>query len=611
MVSKVQKRDGTLVDFNIKKIESAVEKAFKELHKNTDPTVIGLIAMRAVYRFDVLKSFANGYVTVEEIQDCVEKVLADSGYSDVAKAYILYREQHKKLREAHKSLLDYEKVVDDYLNASDWRVKENATAQYSLGGLIMSNSGAVTANYWLSEIYPKEIADAHRNTEIHIHDLSMLSGYCFTGDTKVYSLDGKNKTFKELVDNNIKELWVYAYDKSNNEIIPAKAINPRVTRYVTELIKVNLTNSVSIQCTPGHLFMTRTGDYIEAQNLKANMSLMPLYINSKGKYTEIHRAWHNKKNTQMYVHRWVAEKTFKKPLEANEVVHHINGDKHDNRPENLKILNDKDHRRMELANTQKTDTWITANKKRLIEYNKSEQKIKEIKSVACTRARYNKGRFIQFKYVKEKDLNGNNYNHCVRSIEKITLKEAIPVYDLTVPNYENFAISGGVFVHNCAGWNLKQLIQEGLGGVEGKIASAPASHLSTLCNQMVNFIGCLANEWSGAQAFSSFDTYLAPFVRVDNLSYKEVKQAIQCFIYGVNTPSRWSTQPPFSNITLDWTCPNDLKDLPAIVGGKEQDFTYGDCQKEMDIINKAFLELMIEGDYNGRGFQYPMDRLVA
>ena len=158
----------------------------------------------------------------------------------------------------------------------------------------------------------------------------------------------------------------------------------------------------------------------------------------------------------------------------------------------------------------------------------------------------------------------------------------------------------------CAGWSLKQLIQEGLGGVPGKITSSPASHLSTLCNQMVNFLGIMQNEWAGAQAFSSFDTYLAPFVKVDNLSQKEVKQCIQSFVYGVNTPSRWGTQAPFSNITLDWTVPKDLENLPAIVGGKEMPFTYGDCKKEMDMVNKAFIEIMIEGDANGRGFQYPI-----
>ena len=158
----------------------------------------------------------------------------------------------------------------------------------------------------------------------------------------------------------------------------------------------------------------------------------------------------------------------------------------------------------------------------------------------------------------------------------------------------------------CAGWSLKQLIQEGLGGVVGKITSAPAKHLSTLCNQMVNFLGIMQNEWAGAQAFSSFDTYLAPFVKVDNLNYEQVKKCVESFVYGVNTPSRWGTQSPFTNITLDWTVPKDLAELPAIVGGKEMDFKYKDCKKEMDMVNKAFLEIMIEGDANGRGFQYPI-----
>lgn len=231
--------------------------------------------------------------------------------------------------------INYKRLVEDYIDVGDWRVKENSTVTYSIGGLILSNSGAVTANYWLSEIYTQEIAQAHKNADIHLHDLSMLTGYC-------------------------------------------------------------------------------------------------------------------------------------------------------------------------------------------------------------------------------------------------------------------------------AGWSLLQLIQEGLGGVEGKISSTPANHLSTLCNQMVNFIGIMQNEWAGAQAFSSFDTYLAPFVKVDNLSRKEVKQALQSFIFGINTPSRWGTQAPFSNITLDWTVPDDLKNSPAIVGGKPMIFTYGDCQKEVDLINEVFIEIMLEGDANGRGFQYPI-----
>ena len=330
---QVVKRDGSVTDFNIAKISNAISKAFEAQNKHTHPSVIDLIALHVTADFE--PKIKDDKITVEAIQDSVEKVLSESGYADVAKAYILYRKQREKVRNINSTLLNYKDIVDNYLKINDWRVKENATVTYSVGGLILSNSGAITANYWLSEVYDDDIATAHRNADIHLHDLSMLTGYC-------------------------------------------------------------------------------------------------------------------------------------------------------------------------------------------------------------------------------------------------------------------------------AGWSLKQLIQEGLGGVPGKITSSPANHLSTLCNQMVNFLGIMQNEWAGAQAFSSFDTYLAPFVKVDNLTQKEVKQCIQSFVYGVNTPSRWGTQAPFSNITLDWVVPNDLKNLPAIIGGKEMDFTYGDCQKEMDMVNKAFIQIMIEGDANGRGFQYPI-----
>ena len=330
---QVLKRDGEVADFNLNKISDAITKAFSATNKHFSKEIIDLLALRVTANFQG-KITGEG-IHVEDIQDAVEVTLEQAGYTDVAKAYILYRKQREKIRNMKSTILDYKEIVNSYVKVEDWRVKENSTVTYSVGGLILSNSGAVTANYWLSEIYDEEIANAHRNADIHIHDLSMLTGYC-------------------------------------------------------------------------------------------------------------------------------------------------------------------------------------------------------------------------------------------------------------------------------AGWSLKQLIQEGLGGIPGKITSSPASHLSTLCNQMVNFLGIMQNEWAGAQAFSSFDTYLAPFVKIDNLSYKEVKQCIQSFVYGVNTPSRWGTQAPFSNITLDWTVPNDLAELNCIIGGKEVDFKYKDCKAEMDMVNKAFIEIMIEGDANGRGFQYPI-----
>lgn len=330
---QVVKRDSSIVAFDLQKITAAIKKAFDACRREYTDDIIDLLGLRVTADFE--PKIHDHLIQVEDIQDSVESILSQSGYADVAKAYILYRKQHENVRNVSSTILDYKDLVNSYVNVEDWRVKENSTVTYSVGGLILSNSGAITANYWLSEIYDQEIADAHRNADIHLHDLSMLTGYC-------------------------------------------------------------------------------------------------------------------------------------------------------------------------------------------------------------------------------------------------------------------------------AGWSLKQLIREGLGGIPGKITSAPAKHLATLCNQMVNFLGIMQNEWAGAQAFSSFDTYLAPFVKADNLTYEQTKKCIESFIYGVNTPSRWGTQAPFSNITLDWTVPDDLKDLPAIVGGKDMDFTYGDCKREMDMVNKAFIEVMIDGDAQGRGFQYPI-----
>ncbi len=333
----VVKRSGEIADYNRNKIEAAIGKAIEAVEKRKDPDRAASLTdmVEEKLRLQLAGNRAHSIPAIEEIQDIVESVLIENKEVEVAKAYILYRARHEAMRDAKSLMIDINKTMDGYLAQSDWRVNENANVNFSLGGLILHNSGTITANYWLNNIYSKEIAEAHKTAAFHIHDLSMFSGYC-------------------------------------------------------------------------------------------------------------------------------------------------------------------------------------------------------------------------------------------------------------------------------AGWSLRQLITEGLGGVPDKITSTPATHLSTLVNQIVNFLGIMQNEWAGAQAFSSFDTYLAPFIRADHLTEKQVRQCIQSYIYGVNTPSRWGSQAPFTNITLDWVCPDDLKNKKAIVGGKEQDYTYGDCQKEMDIINKVFIELMIEGDANGRGFAYPI-----
>ena len=346
MIKQVVKRSGEIEKYNRTKIFNAVHKAFaatqdqrssvENLKANMEARVEDItIKVEFLIAEMMSQRHPNSIPAIEEIQDMVESALIEAKETSAAKAYILYRARHEAMRDAKKLMLDIDSTMDGYLKQSDWRVNENANVNYSLGGLILHNSGSITANYWLKNIYSEEIAEAHRSADFHIHDLSMFSGYC-------------------------------------------------------------------------------------------------------------------------------------------------------------------------------------------------------------------------------------------------------------------------------AGWSLRQLITEGLGGVSDKITSRPAKHLSTLMQQAVNFLGCLQNEWAGAQAFSSFDTYIAPFVKADGLSDREIKQCLQSFIFGVNTPSRWGSQAPFTNITLDWTCPADLKNQKAIAGGQEKLFTYGDCQDEMNRVNRIFIELMIEGDAEGRGFQYPI-----
>lgn len=334
---RVVKRNGAVEAYDSLRIYSALERAFRATRGHSDPQTCRdlTLAVEQKIRQLMQQRHPESAPSVEEIQDLIELVLMERGVFDVAKSYIVYRAEHAQLREIKKLSVNINDVMEGYLSGNDWRVKENANVNFSLGGLILHNSGTLTANYWLKRVYPEPIAEAHINADFHIHDLSMFSGYC-------------------------------------------------------------------------------------------------------------------------------------------------------------------------------------------------------------------------------------------------------------------------------AGWSLRQLIEEGLGGVKEKISSKPAKHLSTLVSQIVNFLGVMQNEWAGAQAFSSFDTYLAPFVKADRLDEVEVRQCLQSFIFGVNTPSRWGSQAPFTNITLDWVVPADLKDRPAIVGGREVDFTYGDCQAEMDLINRIFIELMLEGDANGRGFAYPI-----
>lgn len=513
---QVKKRNGDLEMFELSKIKSAITRTFEACGRNYQDSIIETLAIKSVANAE--KKIKDDVLSVEDIQDSVESILMGYGYEDVSKAYILYRKQHEKARNAKNSVLDYKKTMDGYLKASDWRVKENSSISYSLGGLILGNSGAMTANYWLSEIYDDEIANAHRNCDIHIHDLSMLSGYCFTGDTKVAVI--KQEYEKKCIDSHINkygEMLDYREFVSFEELIKSGRTSPYIIAHTG--------NDEEDQF-----------DVIRAENVRVTRNtdtLIELTLNHFSKCIKI-----------------------KSTLDHPYMVMNIDED-----------------------------------------------------SGVC-----------EYSFVRASELSTNDllvgieaepggYVDCavrISDIQIIKLNESIPVYDLTVQKYHNFLIEGDVFVHNCAGWSLKTLIKEGFNGVAKKTSSGPAKHLSTLCNQMTNFLGCLQNEWSGAQAFNSVDTLLAPFVKAENLSYKEVKQCIQSLIFNLNTSSRWGSQPVFSNFTFDWNVPDDLAELNCIVGGKEVDFKYKDCKREMDMINRAFLEVMIEGDDDGKGFAYPI-----
>jgi len=328
---QVRKRDGQLSAFDPLRIEAAILNAGKAAGEFGKEEA-------ALLTNQVLKVLAHSHCsvpTIERIQDTVEQQLISANHLRTARAYIVYREQHQRLRQDNKTLLDVSQAVNEYLDRSDWRVSANANQGYSLGGLILNSAGKITANYWLSHVYPPQIGQAHRNGDLHIHDLDMLSGYC-------------------------------------------------------------------------------------------------------------------------------------------------------------------------------------------------------------------------------------------------------------------------------AGWSLRTLLHEGLNGVPGQIESSPPKHLSSAAGQIVNFLGTLQNEWAGAQAFSSFDTYLAPYVRKDQLDYPQVKQCIQELIYNLNVPSRWGTQTPFTNLTFDWVCPDDLQQQIPIIAGEEMPFSYGELQQEMDAINRAYIEVMMEGDAKGRVFTFPI-----
>jgi anaerobic ribonucleoside-triphosphate reductase len=609
------KRDGSKVHFNEEKIKIAIWKAVQSVN-GTDKQKSDNISTQIIEK--IKNTYKNNTPTVEEIQDTIEEYLIKGGYDKVAKSYILYRHQHEINRLKNHILTDFE-IIDSYIEQEDWRIKENSNMAYSLQGLRNHISSNLVSNYWLMKIYPPEIGNAHKNGNIHIHDLSELSVYCFSGETKIPLLNGEVLTMKELTKKyKNKTFEVYSIDKNNN-IVSGTAYNPRKTRKNAEVIEVILDNNEKIICTPDHPFLLRNGKYKKAINLFEGESLMPLYTYKNYRNTEYLGIYNPSTNKKEYLHRQLLN------ADKNQHCHHINGNKKDNRIENIKLLNTSIHRGLELKKTMKKDKWINSNKKTLIKRNKTiemrnistNNTIKRNKTIrqrginsfthSKIQKKINKNKYLDYidknGYISVKDFLKIK-NHKVKSIK--ILNKKIDVYDISVKKYHNFALESGVFVHNCVGWDLRQLLVEGFTGVRGKISSKPPKHFRTALGQIVNFIYTLQGEAAGAQAFSNFDTLLAPFIRHDNLNKKEVKQALQEFIFNMNIPTRVGFQTPFSNLTMDLTIPNNMKDLPVIIGGKIIDNIYGDYQEEVEMLNEIFAEVMMEGDSKGRIFTFPI-----
>lgn len=505
--------------------------------------------------------------------------------------------------------IDCKQAIDEYIGNTDWRVRANSNTTYSNAGLVNNTAGKIAAKYWLSEVYSPEEGQAHIEGDYHIHDLDCMTAYCFTGDTKVVLLDGTTPSFKELTERykNGEYFWVVSRDKQGN-IVPGKAHHPRLIKHNAELMEITISGGAKIVCTPDHEFMLRDGSYRQAKDLRSRESLMPYYSNTQGSgYIFINDS---KLGIKEYLHRLIG--SWKSGMQdlAGYAVHHVNGNKKDNRPENIEVLCDKEHRALELRNTMQSAVWQKANNTRLQDYNRSKEKRSAISKLAQQRNRNEKGQF---------------YNHTVVSKKYLDYTE--DVYCLTVDEHENFALEAGVFVHNCAGWNLRSLLAEGFNGVRSRVNSKPPKHLREALGQMANFLGILQSEWAGAQAFSSFDTFLAPYVFKDKMSFKGLKKAIRSFVYNLNVPSRWG-QSPFTNITIDWTVPEDLKeDMPLcgaehllygindselIAKAKERgvdvlhNMTYKHFQSEMNMIQKAYYEVMTEGDSTGQPFTFPI-----
>lgn len=887
-MKQVIKRDGKSVKFNLKKIVSAIRRAGESSGEFGYDEALDLTN-------DVIQKFdGKEEASVEEIQDAVEDVLSESGYKKTAKAYILYREQHSKLRNDNVVMVDAIKSIDDYLDRSDWRVNANANQGYSLGGMILNTSGKVTANYWLSHVYPKEAGDGHRNGDIQIHDLDMLSSYTYSPKEVVVALiDDSYKLIsfedlydlsdaEEVLEDEINGVWckypdniqvldrggVYTYvtrltkkvkhrdlvriktyhgedlvvtdnhpliinDDKNKTIEAISSEGAQQFRDECELTfkgktEVDLSseypdviekfdtffttqpaefsviktvrNPIKINRELGYLvgFFIGDGNYVKYKTGEFNGALVftqkdkstlknlaqiaydltgatPVFIKKEDSSCGVN-CWQMSLTSPALVylfHKFFGIKHYAKNkclpinlldfnkdfaigiieglIDSDGTVHGDTGNSMNIRVSSRTLV-------LQLAVLLRSLGFIAGGNHQFCAFGNND-KIKQkydLWGVSFSRTENAPELTMSYKassvgyYEKRRDYKKGWAN--ITTIKVLDDKTSSIgdnfIYDITTES--ETLIVNGLWCHNCTGWSLRSLLQEGFNGVPGKVESNPPKHLGSALGQMVNFWGCLQNENAGAQAFSSFDTYLAPYVRNDKLTYKQVYDAIQEFVFNVNVPSRWgcvlpyteiltkdgwkkysdlkisedivgfrdgelvddvvnkinefnfegklvkittssseqvltpthrvigkgvdekfytvnaedlftkrdlklpvlcedlksvkyeevesvewydyegkvwcpstdctywvakngssvfitgNTQTPFTNLTFDWTCPEDLKDSQPIIAGEEMDYTYSELQPEMDMINKAFIEVMMKGDAKGRLFTFPI-----
>jgi len=694
IIKKVRKRDGTIVDFDKERITNAIFAAAKEVG-GRDRRTAERLADEVVRVLE--ERYAGQIPSVEDIQDVVEKVLIERGHAKTAKAYIIYRKQHEELRKIKSTFLEVEKVVDDYLGMRDWRVRENSNMDYSLSGLLFHIANSVIANYTLDKVYPMEVAAAHTNGDMHIHDLGMgICGYCVKPDTLIL---GDNKAISEYKPSDrvlgcshlqrVTEVFERHFSgrlvkiracgtlpmevtpehpilvalkgvsgSHKNESyrwIPASALRPRIERKRVYMVIPRLRGTESDEILDLTPFAKKKSVKVKMLPLSESTAwLLGLYVAEgysyvgpecrtrfclgKGETELISRVENTLKglglryrriNLKTSVHielrysalaralkEWCGGNALSKRIPEFILLHE--------RREILEaflagyVAGDGSEQKKEKSGKSwygKRTRMYTASKLLALQLQLLCARLGIFASISRD-ARKSRG-MIQGRKVNSHDIfvisfysRGSKYAHILKDVILTPLRETEEVeYEGPVCNLEtedNTYLVSNMVVHNCAGWSLSQLLAEGFNGVPGKVASKPPAHLDTALLQMANFIGSLQNEWAGAQAFNSVDTLLAPFVRKDGLNYNQVKQAIQTFVFNLNIASRWGGQTPFTNITLDLTVPEDYKDKHVIIGGRLGDDTYEDYTEEMEMINRAFIEVMMEGDMRGRPFTFPI-----